>query len=108
MTDITVGNVSFIGPFHEVHRITINGYRLPRVTAIPQENGNLGICLDERFLIEGTPEECAKWLWFVANAMAIGAGYSCFGENSVKDANPFKVKMGGVMLPTKLELVKDE
>jgi hypothetical protein len=108
MNDITVGNVSFIGPFHQVWKVSLDGYRLPNVTAIPQENGNLALCLDERFLIEGTPEECAKWLWFVANAMAIGAGYSCFGENSVKEPNPFQVRMAKITVAPELKLVKDE
>jgi hypothetical protein len=108
MSDITVGNVSFIGPFQEQWKVSLGGYRLPMVSAIPQEDGNICLSLDERYLIEGTPEECAKWLWFVANAMAIGAGYSCFGENSSKDPNPFKVQMARIALPPKLDLVKDE
>lgn len=106
MTDLTIGTTSFIGPFTEEWRISIDGYRVPNITAIVREDGNIMLALDHRFLIEGTPEECAKWLWFVANAMAIGAGYSCFGENSVKDPNPFKVGMMGITMPTKLELVK--
>jgi hypothetical protein len=109
MTDITIGSVSFIGPFQEEWRVTLDGYRVPELTAIPQTgSGNISLCLDHRYLIEGTPDECAKWLWFVANAMAIGAGYSCFGENSVKDPNPFQVKMMGLSTRPDLKLVKDE
>jgi hypothetical protein len=41
--------------------------------------------------------------------MAIGAGYSCFGENSVKDPNPFKVVMNKLDMKPDLRLVpKDE
>lgn len=107
MTDITVGNVSFIGPFHEQWKVSLDGFRVPNVSAIPREDGSLALCLDERFLIEGTQEECAKWLWFVAHAMAIGAGYSCFGEGSVKDPNPFRVAMMKMSPQPSLELVKD-
>lgn len=108
MTDLTVNNVSFIGPFVEEWRVTVDGYKVPNMTAIVREDGNVMLSLDHRFLIEGTPEECAKWLWFVTNAMAIGAGYSCFGENSVKDPNPFKVGMNKMSVPANLELVKSE
>ena len=107
MSDFSVGNVSFMGPFTEEWRVTLDGYKVPSVTAIVREDGNVMLTLDHRFLIEGTQEECAKWLWFVATAMAIGAGYSCFGENSVKDPNPFKVQMCGISMQPKLGLVKD-
>lgn len=105
MVDITVGNLSFIGPFVEEWRVSIDGYPIPKLTAIVRQDGNIMLCLDGRFGIDGTPEECAKWLWIVANAMAIGAGYSCFGENSVKDPNPFKVKMACIRPESKLQLV---
>ena len=108
MSDLSVGNVSFVGPFTEEWRVTLDGYKVPNVTAIVREDKNIMLALDHRFLIEGTPDECAKWLWFVATAMAIGAGYSCFGENSVKDPNPFKVKMSGISMQPKLEVVKSK
>lgn len=105
MTDVTVGNVSFIGPFVEQWAVTLDGYRVPKLSAIVCESGNIMLSLDNRFLIEATQEEAAKWLWIVANAMAIGAGYSCFGENSVKDPNPFKVGMNKISMKPDLQLV---
>lgn len=108
MADVTIGNTSFIGPFTEEWRVTLDGYEVPNLSAIVREDGNIMLSLDHRYGIEGTPEECAKWLWYIATAMAIGAGYSCFGENSVKNPNPFKKKLTGITIAPKLELVKDE
>jgi hypothetical protein len=105
MTDVSVNNVSFIGPFVEQWAVTLDGYRVPKMSAIVREDGNIMLSLDHRYLIEGTPEECAKWLWFVATAMAIGAGYSCFGDNSTKDFNPFKVGMNKIDTKPDLQLV---
>lgn len=83
--------VEFIGPFTECHKVTSGGYRVPNLTAIVTGE-NVVLNLDERFMIEATRKEASKWIWFIANAMAIGAGYSCHGENSVKP-NPFNCRM---------------
>lgn len=90
--------VQLIGPFIEEWRVMANGFRVPKMTARPNENGTVSLCLDERFVIDATPEEAGKWIGFVANAMAIGAGYSCFGENS-QEVNPYKVGMVGLASP---------
>lgn len=107
-SNLVVGNVSFIGPFVEEWKVSLDGYEVPNLTAIVREDGNVMLSLDHRYGMEGTPEECAKWIWFVATAMAIGAGYSSFGENSTKDWNPYKKGLSGITFPTKLELVKGE
>jgi hypothetical protein len=91
--------VQLVGPFIEEWRVTADGFRVPNMTARPNEDGTVTLCLDERFAIDATPEEAGKWICFVANAMAIGAGYSCFGANSVKRPNPFKVGMIGLAPP---------
>lgn len=101
--DFLNGNygVEFIGPFIEEWKVSLHGYRVPKLAALLRKDGNIMLSLDERFLIEGSREEVSKWIHFVANAMAIGAGYSCYGENSVKDPNPFKAGMVGLSeLPT--------
>ena len=104
--DSTIGNLSFIGPFLEEWRVTLDGYEVPNLTAIVREDGDIMLSLDHRYGITGTLEECGKWLSFLANAMAIGAGYSCFGEGSVRDPNPFQRKLTGLMPQPKLELIK--
>lgn len=89
-------SVSFIGPFQPEHRISCGGYRVPHITAFPQANGAIALCLDGRFSKEVSQEEAKQWIWFLANAMAVAAGYSCFGSNSRKEPNPFKVQMVGI------------
>lgn len=84
--------VEFIGPFVPEHRVVCDGFAVPYLTVHPREDGTVRLCLDGRFLIEATGEEARKWIWFIANAMAVSAGYSCFGDNSVKDPNPFQVR----------------
>ncbi len=95
--------VEFIGPFVETWQVSLNGYRVPRLTAIVRKDGDIMLLLDGRFGIDGSREEVSKWLWIVANAMAIGAGYSCHGENC-QPINEFKVKMMGVTLNPKPDL----
>jgi hypothetical protein len=92
-------NVEFVGPFVEEWKITHDGYRVPYLSAIRHSGvneGTVSLSLDERFLIDATDDEARKWIPFIANCMAVAAGYSCFGENSVKDPNPFKVGMIGL------------
>ena len=77
------------------HEVTIDGYLVPRVeVGEDEETGKWNLFLDRRFGVEAQNiEELDRWLWIVANAMAIGAGYSCHGENSVYRPNPFKLKV---------------
>ena len=89
----------FIGPFHPVDKVTVDGFRVPYLTAIRKSGANDGtviLSLDERFLLEVDQSEAEKWIPFLANAMAVAAGYSCHGENSVKDPNPFRVKVSEI------------
>lgn len=86
----------FIGPFVEEWRVTCDGYVVPKLRAIVQEGDHIILTMDDRFMIEGSREEVSKWVPMLANALAIGAGYSCFGQNSVKDPNPFQVEMMGI------------
>lgn len=92
--------IATVGPFHSEHyEVTIDGYQVPKLKALKRkgaQDGIITLVLDGRFAIDIPDDQLDPWLWLVANAMAIGAGYSCFGENSVKDPNPFKVKLLGL------------
>lgn len=73
--------------------ITIDGYAVPMLEAFETDNGTkTNICLDHRFGITIPADIAQEVLWLLANAVAIGAGYSCHGENS-RIANPFKVQV---------------
>jgi|SRR4051812_6093245 hypothetical protein len=86
--------VKIIGPFIEEHRLTVLDYRVPYITAYPLNGGMVRLVLDERFAIEGTDDEVRKWVPFLANAMAVAAGFSCHGEPS-GPVNPFKTRLLG-------------
>jgi hypothetical protein len=80
MEENNLYGVKFIGPFQPEYKITVDGYRVPYLTAL-SSGDNVLLCLDERYILEVNKEEASKWLPFLANAMAVAAGYSCHGEN---------------------------
>ncbi|HET8627408.1 MAG TPA: hypothetical protein VFL91_08310 [Thermomicrobiales bacterium] len=85
--------VGIIGPFVEEWRLTVDGYRVPYLTAYPGGAPDTWhLVLDGRFGVDVTDEEPRRWLWFVANAMAVAAGYSSFGEHC-RPINPFTLRM---------------
>lgn len=74
----------FIGPF-ETHHVAVDGFLVPCLTVMPHKgeaDGLVDVVLDGRYSVTCEPDEAKKWIWIIANAMAIGAGYSSFGENS--------------------------
>lgn len=94
-------HTEIIGPFAspEYHVAVIDGYLVPHIKLVPKtgaDDGKTEIHLDERFIYIVDTSDLDVFLHLMANAMAIAAGYSCFGENSVKDPNPFKVRMTGI------------
>lgn len=90
--------VEFVGPFAlPPYRITADGYSVPHLAAHLKAGteGTWVLVLDSRFMLEATHEEACRWLPFLANAMAVAAGYSSHGANS-RRANPFSVQMMGI------------
>ncbi len=90
----------FIGPFETKHYdVSVDGYKVPLVVAHRGEDHNDGkvrIIMDNRFIFEFEDNDQLKQaLVMLAHGMAIAAGYSCFGEHSVKEPNPFKYKING-------------
>lgn len=80
-------------PKRSAHEITIDGFAVPCIEAKESADGlTCDISLDRRFGATIRAEDAQSILWLLANALAIGAGYSCHGENSVI-SNPFKVKV---------------
>lgn len=89
-----------IGPFrNDEYVLSVDGYQVPLIKAYPMEDGGWAVHLDERFYTELTLEEIEQTGWLLANAMAIAAGYSCFGENCVP-SNPYKTQLIGLELET--------
>lgn len=75
-----------INPFPKLEscEITVDEYLVPNIQAhlLKGTEDEWSVILDQRFGITASGEEIKKWMPIVANAMAIAAGYSCFGENS--------------------------
>ena len=94
-----------IGPFH-VWKIAIDGYRVPGLTGrVYEETGMLHLCLDERWGIEIPKQYATQVCWLIANALAIGAGYSCFGKDSLQgDPNRFKCKITEIATVPDIEI----
>ncbi len=90
-------SIDMIGPGVRTHKVALDGYVVPRLTANPidAQQTKWEIVLDGRFGAEFDHDELERVVWLIANAMAIGEGYSCFGENSVV-ANPYKRQAIGI------------
>ena len=87
--------IEYIGPFQD-YRAVLNGYEVPLVNARETPDGReCHISLDGRFCIVVPAELGEQVIWMIANAYAIGAGYSCHGEN-IQKVNPHKVRVSGV------------
>jgi hypothetical protein len=83
----------YIGAFSgEYYRITVEGYKVPHIIVRKLENDKWDLVLDERFSITASGEEIQRWMWWVANAMAIAGGFTSFGENSLP-MHPYNCKM---------------
>jgi hypothetical protein len=78
------------GPFQQ-HKLTIDGYRIPYMTGLLKD-GRWHFTLDERFGADVPEQDGHGVAWLIANALAFGAGYSCFGKNS-QPLNMFKTQL---------------
>ncbi len=87
------GRVERLGPFADgSYRFIIGGYELPYVRGWPSEERETEwriSHLTRPFGITVSQEDMDQWLWFLGNAMAAAAGYSCLGAGSVP-LNPYR------------------
>lgn len=93
-----------VGPFR-VWNIKLHGYAVPFLQGREDDKGVFHLMLDERFGMEIPKEYAEQVVWLIANAHALGAGYSCFGEHS-QIANPYKVKMSGISITPDIEMAE--
>ena len=91
-------NLEILPKMSPGHEVTIGGYAVPRVeVGEDAATGKWHVCYDKRFgIVAENLEELDRWLWIVAQAQAVGEGYSCHGENSVYRPNPHKLKIVGI------------
>jgi len=85
--------LEIIGPFDE-YRVTVNGYQVPDLQA-RRVNGLICLSLSNSLGCDIPDDERAlPIIDFIANAMAVAAGYTCFGENS-QPINQFRRRLIG-------------
>lgn len=87
--------IEAVGPF-DVSYITINGYRVPNMEGF-LHNGMWTFRLNDSYAVDVPEAYGLSVATAIAHAMAIGAGYTCFGEGS-KPLNPFKRRLIGLDL----------
>ena len=95
MRPLQTYGADIIGPFRGgYYFVTSYGYRLPNVRLYKRDDTDQDWTfeLDARFEVDVSTIEVLRWASILGNAMAISAGYSCFGENS-NPSNLYKTKM---------------
>lgn len=87
---VPVKLVDLFGPFaHGNHyEVMVEGQSIPGIKVYETDDGQLSVTLDGRFGVTTTRDELERWAWFIANAMAVAAGYTCFGRDA-RPSNPF-------------------
>ena len=76
--------------------LAIDGYMIPFIKARQNEDKSWTLLLDDRFAVDITDEnELNKWIWWIADAMAISAGWTAFGKDG-KRSNPFQTRIFGL------------
>lgn len=75
-------------------RVAVDGSRLPYIDACREQDGSVYLLLDGRMAITTTEDELSRWLWFLANAMAVAGGRTCHGSGSYL-RNPHGLSGGG-------------
>ncbi len=76
--------------------LSVGGYKVPHVELrpLPEESEfDWMLLVDGRLGHDVKTEEISYWAPALANAMAVAAGYSCFGENC-QPSNPYRVRFG--------------
>lgn len=81
----------------ESHYLVLRNTRIPYITLspLPNKEDAWDVIVDHRLHFEIQGKTLRESAWLLANAMAVAAGYSNFGNGSWVP-NPFKVGMHGI------------
>lgn len=90
--------VEIHGEFNETYSVvTLDGYLVPHLK-VRIKGDEVFFSLDDRFGITvKNTNDIDQWIYLIANAMAIAAGYTCFGEGA-KLTNPYQRKLIGLSM----------
>ncbi|MFL6163548.1 MAG: hypothetical protein ACJ74U_15150 [Jatrophihabitantaceae bacterium] len=69
-------SVELVGPFKS-HRVLLNGYEVPYLSAMPIAGGKVLLELDSRYMIEVDAARLDSVVEFMANRIAVASGYTC-------------------------------
>lgn len=88
--------VKIIGPFVEEYKLTIKDFEVPHLKATSAGEGYWNLFISGGpSMIQCSDDELRKWIGFIADAMAVAAGYSSHGEHSGR-VNPYKRRLLGI------------
>lgn len=71
----------FHGPFSGSMKISVDGIIVPHIRAKIVHEDLAALCLDDRYELIVPKEDAEKWLPFLANCMAVSAGYASHGSD---------------------------
>lgn len=71
--------------------LIVDGYAVPHITLIQANENEFTICIGSVASKLVHRDDIEEWGWFLANAMAVAAGYTSHGKDSRK-ANPYNVQ----------------
>lgn len=78
--------VTFPGPFQH-HDVVVNGRQVPYLRATPLDGGQVHLNLDRRLGITLSADEAERVIPFLADAIAVAAGFTCHPEASEDGPN---------------------
>lgn len=77
--------VEYIGPFDTTH-VVIDGRQVPYLDAHLLPGGRISLTLDHRFGLDLTVEEAERVIPFLADCIAVAAGYASFPKSGAEPA----------------------
>ncbi len=100
MADLQEPRVSFPGPFSQ-HDVVVNGWKVPFLHAHPtgEHDEKVMVVIDNRLGGTFTVEEAERFIPFLADAIAVALGYTCFpfdDTDPVKNPQPRPVRTHGI------------
>jgi hypothetical protein len=79
--------VEYVGPF-ESHDVVIEGRHVPFLQAAPTDGGIIDLTLDRRIGLRLTVAEAERFVPFLADAIAVGLGYTSHPDAERDGPNP--------------------
>lgn len=81
--------VEYVGPFR-YHRVVVNGWTVPFLTAEPLNDGGVCLHLDDRHALHVSLDDEAGVVPFIADCIAVALGYSSHPNDEPKRSTPYR------------------